>query len=210
MTPAEILRIALPVAVVTVLLVTLVIIVRRRNAARELALSELASLKELKYTPGRKDFFQGSLPGKVTGVYRGRSLTLHYRDDPTMTRQGYNRANTSAVVEMVIQNRKQGSLTLKTRPTRLLVNKPPVSGDLFDQRIAFSSRPNTFARAMVVNPGLRQRLAELLTKDWMNPGKINVVRTGSLVFVRGGIYRSSADLVVLLDTLSDLADIIDI
>jgi hypothetical protein len=200
----EVLRIVVPLIGFTILGAVLIGIVRRRSAAREQALAGLAGLDGLKYTPGRKDFFQGSFPGKVRGSYRGRNLTLDYRDDPIMTRQGYNRASYSAVVEMAIQNPKQGSLMLKTGR-----KSNPQSGDLFDQRINVTSRPNAFGQGILVDPALRQRLALTLTQDWMNPGKINVVRTGSLVFSKDGFYTKSEELVALLDLLSDLAGVVE-
>jgi hypothetical protein len=201
---AEVLRIVVPLIGFAIILAVLIGMVRGRSAAREQALAGLAGLDGLKYTPGRKDFFQGSFPGKVRGSYRGRNLTLDYRDDPIMTRQGYKRASYSAVVEMAIQNPNKGSLMLK--PGR---KSNPQSGDFFDQRITVTSKPNAFAPSILVDPALRQRLALTLTQDWKNPGKINVVRTGSLIFSRDGFYSKSEQLVALLDLLSDLAGVVE-
>jgi hypothetical protein len=197
----ELLRIILPLIVVFGMAAVLVGLVRRRNAARERALMEFADRYALKYISGGKDFYQGSWPGKVSGSYRGRKLTFAYRNDPKMTRQGYSRADYSAVLEIAVRNPGQGSLSLQAR-----LRGKQTDGDLFDQHVTVSSRPQAFFEGLRIEAGLRQRLAGVLIKDWMNPGMLNVVRTGTLVFERPGIFYRSDDLAEVLDVLGDLAD----
>jgi hypothetical protein len=201
MSIVELLRIAIPVAGLAILATLLVGFVRRRSAARERALTGLASRYGLEYSSGGTDLFQGSWPGKVNGSQRGRNVTIHYKDDPFTTQRGYHSANYSAVIEIAIQNRQQGSLSLTARHTG------PLTGDLFDQAVAISSKPAAFAAQVLADPDLRQRLATALTGT--NPGKINVVRTGTLAFVRNTVYRNSEDLAALVDLLGDLADVIE-
>jgi hypothetical protein len=204
MSISDVLRIGIPLVVVGTLAFVLVMLVRRRNATREQALMDFAARHNLKYISGGKDLFQGSWPGKVSGTYRSRKLTFQYRNDPSMTRQGYSRANYSAVLELALQNPQQGSLALEAR-----VTAKQAQGDLFDQHVEVRSKPEAFFASLQIDPPLRQKLADMLTKDRLNPGKINVVRTGSLVFERYGIYFRSDDLAEVLDVLEDLADLVE-
>jgi hypothetical protein len=206
MSIGEILRIVIPLLVVAVLAVVLVVLVRRRNAAREKALMDFAARYDLKYMSGGKDLFQGSWPGKVSGTNHGRKLAFQYRNDPSMTRQGYSRANYSAVLEMAIRNPQQGSLALEARMT---AQRQRPDGDLFDQHVVVRSKPEAFFAGLQITPPLRQRVAAMLTKDRLNHGKVNVVRTGALVFERYGIFFRSDDLAEVLDVLGDLADLVE-
>ena len=199
MSTAELFRIVMALLGTGALLTMLVVIVRRLNAARERALQELAARLGLEYTPGGRDFFQGSWPGKVTGSYRGHSLSLHYRNEPSMTRQAYKRANYSAMIEMAVKNPQQASISLSARPFS-------AAGDPFERRVEVTSKPGAFAGGVLADASLRSRLMAALTRDRLNPGRINLARSGTLVYTRGGILRSSADLAALVELLGDLAD----
>lgn len=182
MSSAEILRIVVPLIGVMIIGAMLIVFVRGRSAKRELALTELAARSGLKYTPGGRDFFQGSWPGKVAGVYRGRTLKFQYTNKPFMSRQGFMAADYWAVVEIAVKNPGGGSLSL--------------------ENLKVTSKPEAFARSVLGNPQLRQRLDQ-------SRGRVNVVNSGTVAFTSSRIYRDSAELTELIDALNDLADVVE-
>jgi hypothetical protein len=182
MSSAEILRIVIPMLGIFIIATILIIFVRGRSAKRELALTELAARDGLKYTPGGKDFFQGSWPGKVAGIYRARKLTFQYTNRPFMSRQGFMAADYWAVIEIAVKNPGGGSLSL--------------------ENLKLTSKPETFAKSVLGNSQLQQRLDQ-------TRGRVNVVNSGMVAFTSNRMYRDSAELIGLVDVLSDLADVVE-
>jgi len=191
MSGSEILRIVIPALGVIVFAAILITFVRGRSARREQALIELAARDGLKYTPGGRDFYQGSWPGRVAGVYHGRKLLFQYKDKPSMTPRGYNAANYWALLEIAVRNPTGSSLSLESR-----------RGD-----VSIISKPRAFAAQAFGAGNLRQRLTEITSQG---RGRINLIRGGdTLTFTANRVFRSPAELMELVDALSDLADAVE-
>lgn len=182
MSTLEIIRIVIPLVGVIIIATLLTLFVRGRSAKRELALTELASRNGLKYTPGGKDLFQGSWPGKVNGVYRGRKLKFQYTNKPFMSRQGFMAADYWAVIEIAVKNPAGGSLSL--------------------ENLKVTSKPEAFAKSVLGNSQLQQRLDQ-------SRGRVNVVNSGTVAFTSNRIYHDSAELIELIEVLNDLADVVE-
>ncbi len=190
MSIGEILRIVFSIIGVIIFAAILISFVRGRSAQREQALTETAAKYRLKYTPGGRDFFQSSWPGKVDGVYRGRKLAFQYKDKPYMSPRGYRAANYWAQLEIGVKNPGRGSLSLEGRGADALV----------------TSKPEAFAATVLGNSSLKERLARIATG---NAGRVNVVNTGTVAFTSNRIYRNSVELIEIVDALNDLADVVE-
>lgn len=166
---------------------------QRQNQRR--AWGELAALTGLQMEEG-----SWWTPARVTGTYRGRSLTLD-----TFTRGSGKHRHTYTRVTLFVNNTANVYLALYEENLFTKIGKffgmedVQVGDEDIDRRFRIKSKPETFAAKVMLNSQLRGQLLEAR--------QLNVEADGrEITFEQLGLLTETDYLKFIFDLLSSLAD----
>lgn len=166
--------------------------------ARLRAWGELAGRTGLALEPG--SFF---VPSRLTGTYRGHSLTLD-----TFTRGSRKRRTTYTRIVIFVNNQANIYLALYEEGLFSKIGKVfgaedvQIGDEEVDRRFRIKSRPANFAAVLFTSINLRSKLLQARS--------VNIAVDGrELHFEQRGVERDTDYLVFLFDLLSDLADLVE-
>jgi len=179
--------------------VVLIYLVRVRRQAS--AWRKLAARTRLQYKPAGCLSTTGA---QVVGKYRGRRVDL-YAYSPSV-----DDVLDAMCIKLQVSNPEDGCLALAHTPigraigSFLVPRRQVQTGDeLFDRQFSISSKPQSFAAAVLVLPDLRQRLLHLRENTTIE------FKGGQLSLERAALEWDEAYLHFLFDLLCELADAVE-
>jgi len=188
----------LPFLIVISLLVLFGVIAYLRRQARQQAWGELAARTGLTFESG--GLFS---PMRVTGTYRGHSLTLD-----TFTRSTGKNSTTYTRIQMGANNPSALSLAIYDENVLSKVGKAlgmqdiQTGDDELDRRFTIKGQPEPMIASLFTSIGLRQKLLQARS--------VHVEVRGQQVYWQQRGAESNADhLQFLFDLLGDLAEAVD-